>query len=70
MVAIAGSWQRMRTFWSEVKSEVGKVTFPSWDEVFATTLAVVIASVIFATYLWFSDIVILRVYQAIYKVFG
>ncbi len=60
----------MRTFWSEVKSEVGKVTFPSWDEVFATTLAVVIASVIFATYLWFSDIVILRVYQAIYKVFG
>ncbi len=60
----------MRTFWSEVKSEVGKVTFPSWDEVFATTLAVVIASVIFATYLWLSDIVILRVYQAIYKVFG
>ncbi len=60
----------MRTFSSEVRSEVKKVTFPTWTEVRATTLVVLIASVIFATFLWFSDIVIIKVYEEIYKVLG
>ncbi len=70
MVSITEGWGRLRTFWSEVKSEVKKVTFPSRDEVMATTLVVLIASVIFSFYLWVSDIVILKVYKAIFKVLG
>jgi preprotein translocase subunit SecE len=60
----------MRTFLSETRSELKKVTFPSRDEVVATTIVVLIASVIFAFYLWASDIVILKVYEGIYRVLG
>jgi preprotein translocase subunit SecE len=55
---------------SETRSELKKVTFPSQDEVVATTIVVLIASVIFAFYLWVSDIVILKVYEGIYRVLG
>jgi preprotein translocase subunit SecE len=55
---------------SETRSELKKVTFPSRDEVVATTIVVLIASVIFAFYLWVSDIVILKVYEGIYRVLG
>jgi preprotein translocase subunit SecE len=58
----------MRAFVSETRSELKKVTFPSRDEVVATTIVVLIASVIFAVYLWVSDIVILKVYEGIYRV--
>ncbi|MEE8278651.1 MAG: preprotein translocase subunit SecE [Thermoanaerobaculia bacterium] len=70
MVSIAQGWRRLRTFWSEVKSEVKKVTFPSRDEVIATTVVVLVASVIFASFLWVSDIVIRQVYGAIFRVLG
>ena len=60
----------MRTFSSEVRSEVKKVTFPTWTEVRATTLVVLIASVIFASFLWLSDIVILKGYELVFEVFG
>ena len=60
----------MRTFLAETRSELKKVTFPSRDEVVATTIVVLIASVIFAIYLWVSDIVILKVYEGIYRVLG
>ncbi len=65
------SWiSRLRTFLGEVKAEMAKVSFPSRDEVIGTTVVVIIASVIFATFLWLADEVILRVYEGIHKVFG
>ena len=59
-----------KTFIPEVKSEMKKVTFPSRDEVVGTTVVVVVTSVIFAIYLWISDIVILRLYEGIFRVLG
>ena len=44
-------------------SRVGKVTFPSRQEVVGTTGVVLVTSVIFALYLWGVDVVILKVYQ-------
>ncbi|MBT8207788.1 MAG: preprotein translocase subunit SecE [Acidimicrobiia bacterium] len=49
---------------------MNKVTFPSRDEVISTTTVVVVASVIFALFLWFSDIVIIEVYEGILRLFG
>ena len=65
------SWiSKTRTFLREVKSEMEKVAFPSRDEVVGTTIVVIIASVIFATFLWLADALILQVYQGINRVFG
>ena len=70
MISPAEAWRRTRTFLAETRSEIKKVTFPSRDEVIATTIVVLIASVIFAFYLWVSDIVILKIYEGIYRVLG
>lgn len=45
------SWPvRIRTFYNDVRSEMRKVTAPSWKEVQATTTVVVITVFIFALY--------------------
>lgn len=58
------------TFLSEVRSELKKVTFPSRDEVMGTTVVVVVASFVFAVYLFVADVVILKAYQGIFRVLG
>jgi preprotein translocase subunit SecE len=40
-----------------------KVSFPSWDEVQATTIIVIITSFIFAVYLWAADVLIHKGYE-------
>ena len=70
MASISASINRMRTFVTETRSEMKKVTFPSRDEVVGTTIVVLIASVIFAIYLWLADIVILQLFEWIYGVIG
>ena len=68
MISITGAWKKVKTFLSETRAELKKVTFPSREEVMSTTVVVIIASFIFAFYLWMADIVILRVYEGIYRV--
>jgi preprotein translocase subunit SecE len=63
-------WTKTRTFLTEVRSELRKVTFPAREEVIGTTIVVIITSVLFAVYLWAADQVITQVYTAINKVFG
>jgi preprotein translocase subunit SecE len=70
MASISGTFSRMRTFLTETRSEMKKVTFPSRDEVVGTTIVVLVASVIFAFYLWLADLVILQVFEWIYQVIG
>lgn len=65
------SWiAKSRTFIAETRSELKKVTFPSRDEVVGTTIVVLIASVIFALFLWAADQVIIQVYTQITRFFG
>ena len=66
-MSITGMWNKGKTFLSETRSEVKKVTFPSRDEVLSTTVVVVITSVIFAFYLWMADIVIIKVYEGMIR---
>ena len=52
-------------FLREVRSEMGKVSFPSRDEVVGTTIVVLITSVIFALYLWLADLVIVQLFKVV-----
>ena len=70
MASISGTFNRMRSFLTETRSEMRKVTFPSREEVMGTTIVVLVASVIFAFYLWVADLVILQAFEWIYQVIG
>jgi preprotein translocase subunit SecE len=51
IVTTVKAWpERIRTFYNDVRSEMRKVTAPSWKEVQATTTVVVITVFIFALY--------------------
>ncbi len=63
-------WTRIKTFVSEVRSEIRKVAFPSRDEVVSTTVVVLVTSVIFAVYLWLADFVIVFCYDKVLQVFS
>lgn len=65
MSKISQWFTRARTFLGEVRAEWKKVTRPSRREVVATTIVVIVTSVIFSVYLWAADIVIIRVYEAV-----
>ncbi len=50
-----------RSFLSEVRSELKKVTWPSRKEVYSTTLVVIATSIFFGFYLWGLDLALSRV---------
>ncbi|MBM3752015.1 MAG: preprotein translocase subunit SecE [Acidimicrobiia bacterium] len=53
----SGGWiGRFRRFIPEVKSELGRVTWPARREVWATTVVVVIVSTLFGVYLYAVDL--------------
>ena len=47
---------RTRSFFTDVRNEIRKVTFPSVKEVRATTLVVIITVFVFAFYFWVIDL--------------
>jgi preprotein translocase subunit SecE len=63
-------FQKAKTFLAEVRGEMKKVTFPSRQEVISTTVVVLVASFIFAIYLWIADQVIVWGYSGILEWFG
>ena len=70
LVATVKSWpERTRTFYSDVRTEMRKVTAPSWKEVRATTTVVVITVAIFALYFFVIDFVIQHGVTALFKLF-
>ncbi len=59
---------QFKTFLTEVRAELKKVTFPSRQEVVATTAVVLITSFVFAFFLFAADFVIAKGYELIVKV--
>ena len=49
-------YKRFWTFLKESRAELKKVTWPSRNEVYSTTLVVIIATVFFGFFLYFMDI--------------
>ena len=67
---VLGWWGRGRTFLSQVRNEMQRVTWPSMKEVQATTLVVILTSVLFGLYLWGVDLVLNTVTGTIFRTFG
>jgi preprotein translocase subunit SecE len=64
------SWpERIKTFYSDVRNEMRKVTAPNFKEVRATTTVVVITVAIFAVYFWIIDFVIQSGVTQLFKAF-
>jgi preprotein translocase subunit SecE len=53
---IVGWFGRARRFLADVRSELGRVTWPTRREVWATTVVVILTSMVFGLYLWGIDL--------------
>jgi preprotein translocase subunit SecE len=62
--------ERVKSFYNDVRSEMRKVTAPSWREVRATTAVVVVTVFIFGVYFFIIDNVIQRGVTFLYSYFG
>jgi preprotein translocase subunit SecE len=66
-----GNWlSRSRKFLSEVRNEMGRVTWPSRKEVYATTFVVILTSIFFGLYLWGVDLLFNGFIGWIFQRFG
>jgi preprotein translocase subunit SecE len=63
-------WTKSRTFLTEVRAEMKKVSFPSRREVTQTTIVVIVTSVIFAFFLFGADVVIGKALKGLQGVLG
>lgn len=50
-------YKRLIVFLRDVRAEVKKVTWPSRNEVYSTTIVVIIATIFFGIYLYTLDII-------------
>ena len=67
---IRGWWDNSRNFLVEVRNETRRVTWPSRNEVYATTVVVILTSAFFGIYLWGMDIALSYAVNWIYRQFG
>ncbi len=68
--AAGGRIERARLFLSEVRNELKRVTWPSQQEVYATTVVVILTSAFFGLYLFVLDQILLNTFQWILRKFG
>ena len=61
--------QRAKSFYNDVRTEMKKVTAPSFKEVQATTVVVIIAVFLFGLYFWVVDLVIGRGVDSLFRYF-
>ena len=63
---ITAWWTNTRSFFTEVRNEMRRVTWPSRKEVYATTLVVLLTAMFFGLYLWGVDLALERVVRWLY----
>ena len=59
-----------RDGWNNVIAEMKKVTWPNRNEVVGTTVVVLVATVVFALYLWGCDVIFYWGIDQLFKKFG
>ena len=67
---ITGWWNNSRTFLTEVRNEMKRVTWPARKEVYATTVVVILTSTFFGLYLWGLDLALNAAVNWIFRRFG
>jgi preprotein translocase subunit SecE len=50
-----GAWERFRQYASEVKIETKRVTWPGKQEIYGTTVMVILTTFLFGIYFWVCD---------------
>jgi preprotein translocase subunit SecE len=60
----------MRQFLVEVWSELKKTTWPGRNEVYGTTVVVVVTVLLCAFYLWVVDLILNKSMEVVFKAFG
>ena len=60
----------LREGYKDVLAEMKKVTWPSRNEVVSTTVVVIVATVVFAVYLWGCDLVFYKAIDFLFSKFG
>ena len=68
--SVTGWWGRSRRFLAEVRNEMGRVTWPSRKEVYATTFVVILTSFAFGLYLGALDLFLDRLMIWVFRAFG
>ncbi len=63
-------YKRFIPFLKDVRAELRKVTWPSRNEVYSTTIVVILATVFFGFYLFFMDIIFSWLVAQIKSLFG
>ena len=63
-------WFTTRDFFRETSSEMKKVTWPTRPEVLGTTMVVIVATLIFAIYLWGCDVIFYKMINFLFTRFG
>jgi len=63
-------WTTSRDFFRETNAEMKKVTWPNRNEVVGTTVVVIVATVVFAVYLWGCDVVFYEAINLLFHKFG
>ena len=67
---VVGWFGRARRFLTEVRSELGRVTWPTRREVWATTVVVILTSLLFGVYLYGIDVVLSALMAWAYRAVG
>jgi preprotein translocase subunit SecE len=65
---MVGWFGRGRRFLSEVRVELSRVTWPTRREVWATTVVVILTSMLFGVYLWVVDLGLNQVMERILRI--
>jgi len=61
---------QIQEFWRDTTLEMKKVTWPARHEVVGTTIIVVIATIVFAVYLWGCDVLFFQAIDFLFRKFG
>ena len=59
-----------RDYWRETNAEMKKVTWPNRNEVVGTTVVVLVATIVFAVFLWGCDVVFYKGIELLFAKFG
>jgi preprotein translocase subunit SecE len=59
-----------KEFWRDTISEMKKVTWPARNEVVGTTVVVLVATIVFAIYLWGCDVIFYKLIDLLFRNFG
>jgi preprotein translocase subunit SecE len=63
-------WLSTKEFFRDTNSEMQKVTWPSKNEVVGTTVVVIVATLVFAIFLWGCDLVFYKAIDFLFTRFG